>query len=139
MLGALVILGISGYVRYQANLEIEASRSREVTMMADNVADRLAIFISRREAKMASLVQEPALVRALLDRDEQALRDQEARIRQLFPEASGVNLLPPGLDEVDLETSPPISYAALDLLRQAETRDPAAGRGAPVQQPGGSI
>lgn len=123
VLGALVILGISGYVRYQADLEIEASRSREVTMMADNVVDRLATFISRREARMASLVQEPALVRALAERDEQALQQQEARIRQLFPEASGINLLPAGLDEIDLEANPPISYAALDLLRQAETRD----------------
>ena len=123
LLGASIILAISAYVRYQANLEIAASRDREVTMMADNVADRLAGFVDDREAELAALVQDPALVRALQRRAPEALREQEARIRQLFPEAGGVNLLPPGVDEIDLEANPPISYAALDLLRQAETRD----------------
>ena len=123
LLGAIIILGISTYVRYQADQEIEASREREVAMMADNVADRLAAFIGDRGAELNALVQDPALVRALQGRDPAALREQQARIRQLFPEASGVNLLTPGVEEVDLEANPPISYAALDLLHQAETRD----------------
>ncbi|HSH30826.1 MAG TPA: phosphomannomutase/phosphoglucomutase [Thiohalobacter sp.] len=123
LLGAVIILGISAYVRHTADREIEASRDREVAMMADNVADRLAAFVNGRGAEMDALTQDPALRHALQSGDAAALREQEARIRQLFPAASGVNLLPPGVEAVELEANPPISYAALDLLRQAETRD----------------
>ncbi|NHZ69998.1 MAG: phosphomannomutase/phosphoglucomutase, partial [Thermotogales bacterium] len=77
-----------------------------------------------RQASTAELVsKDPQLARLLTDGDKAALDARAESLAYLFPSSVRVRLLPPGIDEVDLEASPPISYAALDMLKHSETQD----------------
>jgi phosphomannomutase/phosphoglucomutase len=53
--------------------------------------------------------------------DAAALSARASALARLFPGASALRLYPAGIDEVDLQASPPISYALLDMFRQSET------------------
>ncbi|HAJ91169.1 MAG TPA: phosphomannomutase/phosphoglucomutase [Gammaproteobacteria bacterium] len=50
-----------------------------------------------------------------------SLRSREESLRYVFPAAINVQLLPPGLAEVDTNASPPLSYAAITQMRMAES------------------
>ncbi|MFN2338790.1 MAG: phosphomannomutase/phosphoglucomutase, partial [Gammaproteobacteria bacterium] len=59
------------------------------------------------------------------DREAWATRAEE--LERYFPQAMRVRLIEPGVQEVDMEATPPLSYAALDLLRESETRETPPG------------
>ena len=126
MLGLAILLlagGITLFFQQQA-LEQRAENARaRATLTATLLADRLAAEIRSRAERMERLARDPALIAALANPDRQA-RDRHAqRLRVFFPDAVAVRLLPPGLKEVQPRANPPISFATLDMLRQAETSD----------------
>jgi len=57
--------------------------------------------------------------------DAAQLSAREESLRYVFPTAINVRLLPPGLGEIDMQASPPLSYAALAQMRAAENSDAA--------------
>ncbi|NNG13364.1 MAG: phosphomannomutase/phosphoglucomutase [Halobacteria archaeon] len=56
----------------------------------------------------------------LINRDEAVLRERGALLTTLYPAAINVQLLPPGIDQVNPDAMPPLSYAALAQMREAE-------------------
>jgi phosphomannomutase/phosphoglucomutase len=102
---------------------ITRAMDREVRMTVDQVAARTGTLVNFYSSNMALLAKDPDIARLLMAGDASALQDKEQSLTYLFPAAINVRLLPPGLDEVDLEASPPLGYAALDQMREAESSE----------------
>ncbi|MFA7386648.1 MAG: phosphomannomutase/phosphoglucomutase [Thiohalobacteraceae bacterium] len=123
LLAAALLAGIAIFFQRDAASQAAESWRQEISLTAENLADRIATQVAQNTAKMELLARDARLVE-LVGRDDPALRQQrEAELAYLFPDAVRVRILPPGLTEVDMNASPPLSYAALDMLRQAETSD----------------
>ncbi|WJW75767.1 phosphomannomutase/phosphoglucomutase [Thiohalobacter sp. IOR34] len=123
-LAGSAIIAASSFFFFQQAREVAAeSRRHEIQLTAENLADRIAAAIGEYGEKMDLLVRDPEIVRLASEGSEAGKRAKEAELGYLFPRAVRLRILPPGLKDVDLKASPPLSYAALDMLRQAETRE----------------
>ena len=123
LLAAVLITLIAMFFQQDAAGQGEQSRRQEISLTAENLADRIATQLSQNAAKMELLARDAQLIELVTRNDPQAVRAREAELAYLFPNSVRVRILPPGLNEVDLNATPPISYAALDMLRQAETTE----------------
>ena len=125
LIGAIILAAVA-YVFYQVSVEqSDESRRHEIAQTAENLADRIGTLIQQNGLKMELLVKDAALVQLVEKGSAAEWGAKEAELAYLFPSAVRVRIIPPGLEEVDLEASPPISYATLDMLREAETKEEA--------------
>jgi phosphomannomutase/phosphoglucomutase len=62
----------------------------------------------------------PGIAALLVAGNASVLHKREESLAYLFPKALNIQLLPPGIDQVDMNASPPLSYAALAQMRAAE-------------------
>ena len=119
---AILLLLVSPAALYWAATgAMQESDAREAQVAAEHFADRARVWAAQQGARVEALTQDAALAGLMQQTDARAAK--EAELALLFPAAMRVRLLAPGIQEVDMETSPPISYAALDMLRQAETKE----------------
>ena len=81
---------------------------------------RLAAMVDNYNVIATRLAEDPQTEKLFIAGDNAALRAREKLLRRKFPNALNVQLLPPGLASVNLDASPPLSYAALDQMRLAE-------------------
>lgn len=118
---ALVAAGLAGHwqVRRAMDVETRAAAERTANLFAGRVAD----LVSGVAATMAVVAKDPRLARFLEEADAGELRGKARELSFLFPGNVRVMLLPPGVAEPDEDVSPPLGFACVDLLRQAETRD----------------
>ena len=121
--GALLIAGVGYFFQHLAAQEVADARRQEVELVAENLADRIRLMVAERARKMEMLARDPVIIELAEVGSPKDRQVKEAELGYLFPEAVRVRILEPGLDEIDMQASPPISYAALDMLRQAETSD----------------
>ena len=123
LVGALLIGGVAWYFHDAAARQAAESRHHETALTAENLAERVAALMRQHGETMELVAKDPDLKNLILAGKADALREREAELGFLFPTSIAVRILPPGLDQVDMDASPPISYAVLDMLRQAETRE----------------
>jgi phosphomannomutase/phosphoglucomutase len=118
---AVVLMALLALFIFQLmSTYITRAMEREVRMTVDQVAARTGTLVNFYSSNMALLAKDPDIARLLMAGDASALQEKEQSLTYLFPAAINVRLLPPGLNEVDLEASPPLGYAALDQMREAE-------------------
>jgi phosphomannomutase/phosphoglucomutase len=94
---------------------------QEVRMTVDQIAARTTTMVGFYSSNMSLLAKDPDIAQLFMDGDAAALQAKEQSLTYLFPAAINVRLLPPGLDDVDEEASPPVGYAALAQMREAES------------------
>ncbi len=123
LLAAVLITIIALFFQQGAATQSADSRRHEIALTAENLADRISTDLAQDAAKMDLLVRDEALVELVSAGDKARISERETALGYLFPNSVRVRLLPPGLTETDLTASPPLSYAALDMLRQAETTE----------------
>jgi len=123
IVGLLLIAVPPAMVYLQTVLELKASEEKQAELGAALFASGYRHWVERQAATADLVVKDTQLARLLMEGDVQAREQKAASLAYLFPTAIRVRLLPPGIEEVDLDASPPISYAALDMLRHAETKD----------------
>jgi len=115
----LLLAGAGFYLWQQLERGAEQSRQQEVESSARVVAgDAQAALDALLEAVDAAL-DEAAVARLLADADASALREQEARLAAAVPGVLGVRIITPDLDEPDYDAVPPITYASLEMMREA--------------------
>lgn len=117
----LVVL-VCGYISYlqYASLEQEAEQVQHVAG-AEKVAAQLGgRLIALGDAVAMQAKADEGLLAALVSDDEAAIREYEAGLAMHFPEAMRIRVIRPGDTQPDSSITPPISYACLDLARQAE-------------------
>ena len=103
---------VSRYVARVVEREIDTTTQQSTT--------RLAAMVDYYSESATRLAKDPGTGKLFIAGDNPALRAMEESLRQEFPKALNVQLLPPGLVSVDMNSSPPLSYAALDQMRLAE-------------------
>jgi hypothetical protein len=94
---------------------------RDIATTTEQSSTRLAAMVDYYSESATRLASSPDTGQLFIAGDPAALRAREESLRQQFPNALNVRLLPPGLVTIDRDASPPLSYAALDQMRLAET------------------
>ncbi len=123
LLAAILVTAIAIFFQRGAASQTAEARRQEIALTAENLADRIATELAQNTARMEMLARDAELVDLATRGDSAAIRRREDALGYLFPDSVRVRILPPGLTEVDPQASPPLSYAALDMLRQAETSE----------------
>ncbi len=123
LLAAALIAGIAFFFQQDATRQSAESWQQEIALTAENLADRIATQLAQHAAKMDLVTRDAQLVELVTQNDPEQLRQREAELAYLFPDSVRVRILPPGLTEVDMSATPPLSYAALDMLRLSETTE----------------
>ena len=123
--GAILIAVPAAVVYLQATLQLDQSRQQRSALVADLFASGIAQWLDNQIAAAELVAKDPQLARLMVEGSEAERSARTEELAYLFPASIRVRLLPTGIQEVDLEASPPISYAALDMLRHSETKDTA--------------
>ena len=123
LLTAVLTIGIAIFFQQDATSQSNASWQQEIALTAENLADQISTKLAQNAAKMELVTRDAQLIEQVSLNDPEKLRKREAELAYLFPDSVRVRILPPGLTEVEMNSTPPLSYAALDMLRQAETSE----------------
>ena len=94
---------------------------QESNMVTRLVAARVAAIVEHYGATTALLARDPDIASVLMVGNKTSLHSREESLRYVFPAAISVQLLPPGLDRLDMDASPPLGYAAISQMRMAES------------------
>jgi len=121
--GALLIVLPPVMVYLQTVLELKAAEQKQADLAAALFASSYRQWVERQAATAELVAKDPQLARLMMEGDAHTREQKEASLAYLFPTSVRVRLLLPGIEEVDLKASPPISYAALDMLKHAKTQD----------------
>ncbi len=90
--------------------------------LTEQFAAQVETLVDFYSSSIDRVARDPAIAGLLMAGDEAALREREAVLATLSPAAINVQLLPPGVDQVDPDATPPLGYAALAQMREAEAR-----------------
>lgn len=125
LLAGSLVAGNAMFFQQDAASQASDSWKQEITLTAENLSDRIATQLSHITAKMDLLARDAQLVELISSANTTNLKQRESELAYLFPGSIRVRILPPGLTEPDDASTPPLSYAALDMLRRAETSETA--------------
>ena len=121
LLGAMVLLALLALFIFQMmSIYITRAMDSEVNTITHQVAARVAAMVEYYGASAALIAKDPEISALLTSGEPAPLRAREESLRYVFPTAINVQLLPPGIDQVDMESSPPLGYAAIAQMRLAE-------------------
>jgi phosphomannomutase/phosphoglucomutase len=123
VVGVLLVAVPPVVVYLQTVVKLDGAQRKQAELAANLFASDYRQWVASQVATAELAVKDPQLARLMMDGSEQERASRAESLAYLFPNAIRVRLLPTGIEEVDLEASPPISYAALDMLRHAETQD----------------
>lgn len=122
-LAALLLLATSintGYQRYLTWHEHEKLETARATVQA--VAADLGTHLHNIWSFAPRLSGSKQAVNLLSMANPEAIATWEALISKQYPQVRVARLLPLGTRRVDYSSSPPLSYAALDMVLQAESK-----------------
>ncbi|MDT8386077.1 MAG: phosphomannomutase/phosphoglucomutase [Thiogranum sp.] len=128
MLMLLVAGGVSvlippALLYMQAVDEFQNLAQKHAELTATLFANDYARWVGDQVQTAELAVKDPQLARVMESGSDAEKAAQAEALAYLFPASIRVRLLPTGIEIVDLDASPPLSYAALDMLRHAETQD----------------
>ena len=121
--GMLLIAAPAAVVYLQTEQQLRVMQQQHAELVADLFASGVAQWLDNQVATAELVAKDPQLARTMMDGSEAERSAKAEELAYLFPASIRVRLLPPGVDEVNLEASPPIGYAAVDMLRHSETKD----------------
>jgi phosphomannomutase/phosphoglucomutase len=130
LLASVILMGVlSLFIFKLMSGYLSQAMERETSIITEQMAARVAAVVEYYSASTALLAKDPEIAALLMVGRPAELRAREESLRYVFPTAINVQLLPPGLVDVDMETSPPLSYAALAQMRAAAS----SALGAPIE------
>ena len=107
--------------RLGGDLETFADQQAQTT--AQMFASGLENWVERQIATAELVAKDIDIVNLFQGGDQAALNEKARALGYLFPESIRVRLLTPGLTQEDVTATPPLTFAAIDMLRAAETSD----------------
>ena len=113
LLAAFIFKFMSGYIL--------RTMEQQNDIITQQVTARITAIVEHYGATTTLLAKDPDIAYLLMVGSKASLRSREESLRYVFPDAINVQLLPPGLGEVDMEASPPLTYAAIAQMRIAES------------------
>lgn len=120
-----IIVGTESYTDYQEQREKEhlAADARG----AHEIAKRLGEVIQAEHAALTELAQDPRVVAAVTGADEATRKQLSNELKTRIPNALLLRLIPRGMAQTDPNSTPPLTYASLDLLLKSEHQQQATG------------
>jgi phosphomannomutase/phosphoglucomutase len=124
LVAGVVLLGVlAAFIFQLMSGHILRATEQESKIITQQVALRVSAMAAYYGSTTALLAKDPDIAYLLMVGNESALHSREESLRYAFPKAINVQLLPPGIDEVDMNASPPLSHAALAQMRAAEAAE----------------
>ncbi len=121
LLAAVLLLGVLAAFCFQLmSGTITRAIENEASLVTEQVAARVSAVVDHYGASVSMLAKDPGLAELLMSGTRGALQAREESLRYAYPDAINLRLLLPGIETIDLQASPPLSYAALTQLRAAE-------------------
>jgi phosphomannomutase/phosphoglucomutase len=117
LLTALLALFIFHFMSFY----ISRAMQQDVDKTTELVAARVATLVDLYNSSMDMLARDPDIAVLLMVGTETAKKEREKSLGYFFPKAVNVQLLPPGIEETNDVLSPPLGYAALAQMREAES------------------
>ena len=108
-------------VNWQAEKQIKSASAGQASLSAQMYAGNVQHWVERQIATAELVAKDVEIARLLQNGNAAAWRTKSLALGYLFPDSIRVRLLPPGLAEEDMNASPPITFAAVDMIRVAET------------------
>ena len=122
LIASVVLLGaLAAFIFQLMSGHILRAMEQESKIITQSAALRVSTVAAYYASTTALLAKDPDLAYLLMVGNKSALQSREESLRYVFPKAINVQLLPPGISAVDMNASPPLSYAALAQMRAAET------------------
>ncbi|MFN2338021.1 MAG: hypothetical protein ABR544_03510, partial [Gammaproteobacteria bacterium] len=97
---------------WSATHSLQQADQRETRLAAEHFADRVAGWVAGQAHTLERLAADAELARLLDSGDREAWATRAEELERYFPQAMRVRLIEPGVQEVDMEATPPLSYAA---------------------------
>ncbi len=113
----VVVAGWYAWDAWQRNAE--ESRQRLVQVSARSVTEEVGKAVSGILGSVDAALGQATLAKLLAAGDAVALREQEAALVEAVPGALGVRVIQSDLREPNYDAVPPITYASLEMMRQA--------------------
>ena len=127
--GLAIVIGTAGLIAAMLLVYLQlvyAANARHAETLATTRASLLAgaldVRLTGLEREMTAIASAPGTVAALSSLDPTTLDAEGARLTALHPYADRIEIIPRGRAEVDLSSATPISFAALDVIKRAETQ-----------------
>ena len=92
-------------------------------LQAQNFADFFNVRLAALQRELSDAAAAKETIAALKTYDPATIAAQNQRLTQLISTAERVDIIPKGKAEVDLNAKTPISFAALDVIKRAETQE----------------
>jgi phosphomannomutase/phosphoglucomutase len=126
LIAGVLLLGMLALFVYQfMSITVTRALAQESAKTSEQAAAQLGTLLDLYTATAGQLARDPDIVALLMGGDAESLRQREESLAYLFPMVMNIQLLPPGIDQVDMNASPPLSYAALAQMREAELSESA--------------
>ena len=124
LIAAVLLLGVLAVFCFKLmSGYISRAIDNETSLVTQQVAARVSASVGHYGASVSLLARDPDIAALLMSGNQGALRAKEESLRYVYPDAINVRLLPPGIEVVDMQASPPLSYAALTQFRAAESSE----------------
>ena len=116
----LIVYGCAGALFVLQQQKDDAAAINQLKTGTEALAARLSDRMQNLRTALESLTHTPSLAQTLLSGDTTAIADKEQSLQGQLPNAWHVRLFLTGQSEPDTQHEPQMSYASLDILRQAE-------------------
>jgi len=126
LIAGVLLLGMLALFVYQfMSIVVTRTLAQDSARTTEQAAAQIGTLLDLYTATAGQLARDPGIASLLMEGNAEALRQREESLVYLFPMAMNIQLLPPGIDQVDMNASPPLSYAALAQMREAERSESA--------------
>jgi phosphomannomutase/phosphoglucomutase len=98
-------------------------RQQVQAIQAQNFASFFNVRLAALQSELSSAASANDTIAALSTYDPATIAAQNLRLTHLISAAERVDIIPKGKAEVDLSAKVPISFAALDVIKRAETQE----------------
>jgi len=123
--GALLLGMLALFVYQFMAITVTRALAQDNARMSEQVAAQFGTLLDFYTSTVAQIAKDSDIATLLMAGDASALRQRESSLAYLLPKALNIQLLPPGIDQVDMNASPPLSYAALAQMSEAERSESA--------------
>jgi phosphomannomutase/phosphoglucomutase len=121
LIAGVLLLGVLALFVYQfMSIAVTRALAQDNARTTEQAAAQLGALLDFYTSSVGQLARDPEIAALLKSGKALALRQREKALAYLLPRALNIQLLPPGIDQVDMNASPPLSYAALAQMREAE-------------------
>ena len=98
-------------------------REEMQALQAQNYANYFNVRLAALQRELTDAAAAKETIAALTTYDPATIGTQNQRLKQLISTSERVDIIPKGRAEVDLNAKTPISFAALDVIKRAETQE----------------